>query len=217
MKDDLKLVTAPLKEPLTLAEVKLDRGLDPADATFNTKLEDLITSARQRAEHDTNRYLIEQTWDLLLHDGFPWLANCHYQYVPHEIRIPRVPLKVTGGIIHVKYLDTNGAQQTLVAGTDYYVGGRGEPAVVVPAHGKSWPSTRNYMGSGGEAPVEVRFTAGYGTNATDVPKRLIEAMLLIIGARFENREEIDPGTGGQLGPIPDGAARIFSEYHFTPW
>jgi len=214
----LKLVTAPLKEPLSLAEVKLDRGIDLADATFNTSLELLISAARRWVEHFTHRHLIEQTWDLLLPKGFPWLEGCHYLQDPHEIRIPRAPLKATGGITHVKYLDSNGAQQTFAAGAaGYIVGARSEPALIAPAFGISWPSTRDHIDVNGNYPVEVRFIAGYGSQATDVPEDLRKAMLLLIGHWHENREAVDPGIGGQLDPIPMGLEAILWQYRFSPW
>lgn len=209
----LKLVTAPVAEPWTLAEVKKDRGIHDEDKEFDLALGLLVKAARRWAEHFTSRCLIEQTWDLLFPEGFPWLAGRHYVLDPYEIRIPRAPLKVSTGITHIKYLDTNGTQQVLVAGTDYNVMDRGEPAIIVPAYGTSWPSTRDWTNSSGQYPVEVRFIAGYGMQGSAVPENIRKAMLLLIGHWHENREEV---TDLSLATIPAGAEALLWMDRFFP-
>jgi len=208
----LKLVTAPAKEPVSLAEVKLDRGMDLADATFNTSLELLITAARRWCEHFTSRCLIEQVWDMLLPNGFPVTNRVAMLLDPYEIRIPRAPLKATAGITHVKYQKTDGTQDTVLA-TDYVVGARSEPAIVAPAYGKSWPSTRDYIDASGNYPVEVRFIAGYGAAASAVPEDIRKAMLLLIGHWHENREDV---SDLNLATIPNGVEAILWQYRFFP-
>lgn len=182
---DLKLVTAPAQEPVSIAEARRQVRLDAACADFDDELKLLISAARRWAENFTSRCFIDQTWDMLFTKGFPWLADCHYVHGAHEIRIPRAPLKATGGITHVKYLDTNGVQQTLVAGTDYIVGARSEPAFVDVAYGISWPSTRDHMNASGQYPVEVRFTCGYGIAPSSVPENFRNGMLLHLEAGFD--------------------------------
>jgi len=211
MNYSLKIVTEPAKEPVSLAEVKVDRRMDAGPSPFDSSLEDKISSARRLVEFDTNRCLIEQTWDLLYRNGFPWLESCHSEIDPYEIRIPLVPLKAASGITHVKYLDTNGAQQTLAASA-YDVISRGEPAIIVPVYGTSWPSTRDWP-TGGNYPVEVRFICGYGTAASAVPAPLKRAILLLVGHWHENSEDV---TDLNLATIPNGYEAIISRYRFFP-
>ncbi|MGH9649596.1 MAG: head-tail connector protein, partial [Terriglobales bacterium] len=169
------------------------------------------------------------TWDFLLQDGFPgsygsgvpcWdvpPVSGVYQMLTgrsSEIRIPRAPLKVNGGIVHVKYLDAAGAQQTLAAGTDYVVAARSEPARVMPAYGKSWPGTRNWIDATGNYPVEVRFIGGYGADPKDVPENFRQAILLLVGHWYENREEVSEAS---LGQIPMAAEALLWQERYFPW
>jgi hypothetical protein len=223
----LKLVTAPALEPLTLEQIKDHLRLDSTDQDL--MLGSLIKAARRWTEHFLSRCLIEQTWDLLFTNGFPaftgWDTGLPAQYVTfgrtglpfvhclNEIRIPRAPLKATGGIVSVKYLDATGAQITLVAGTDYVVGARSEPAIIAPAYGKSWPATRNYLDATGNYPAEVRFIAGYGAAGSAVPENFRQAMLLLVGHWFENREEV---SGSSLASIPKGVEALLWQDRFIP-
>jgi uncharacterized phiE125 gp8 family phage protein len=213
----LQLVTPAAAEPLVVSgDAKLDvtthLRLDAPDGLETAYLNNLIKAARFWAENFTSRLFIEQTWDLLLPHGFPYSAN--YVLSSNEIRIPRAPLKTSGGIMSVKYLDTNGTQQTLTAGTDYVVAARGEMAVVLPAYGKSWPAVRAWIDASGNYPVEVRFIAGYGTDGTSVPEHFRQAMLLLIGHWYENREEV---SEGQLATVPMAAEALLSQDRFSPW
>jgi uncharacterized phiE125 gp8 family phage protein len=213
----LQLVTAPTAEPLLVSgDAKLDvtthLRLDAPDGLETAYLNNLIKAARFWAENFTSRLFIEQTWDLLLPHGFPCSAN--YILTSNEIRIPRAPLKAAGGIVSVKYLDVNGTQQTLIAGTDYVVAARGETAVVLPAYGKSWPAVRIAIDSSGNYPVEVRFIAGYGTDGTAVPENFRQAMLLLIAHWFENREEV---SEGRLATVPMAAEALLAQDRFSPW
>jgi len=223
---DLKLVTPPALEPLLVGgDVKLDvkfhLSLEGLTTIQTAYLNNLIKAARIWAENFTSRCFIEQTWDLLLPGGFPPYRHCidivdgfGYQATDGGIRIPRVPLKATGGITHVKYLDTAGVQQTLTAGTDYVVAARSEPAIITPPYGKSWPSTRDWIDASGNYPVEVRFIAGYGTAGTSVPENFRQAMLLLIGHWYENREEVSEAA---LAQIPLAAEALLAQDRFSPW
>ena len=179
---DLQLVTAPTIEPITLADARRQVRLFEGEAAFDEELKVLISTARQWAEDATARCFIEQTWDLLFPRGFP-STSMHAVISSDEIRIPRAPLKAAAGITHLKYLDTDGAQQTLLA-TKYDVVSRGGRAVLVPVYGTSWPSTRDWP-TGGNYPLEVRFIAGYGAAPSLVPARYRHAMLLHLEAGFD--------------------------------
>jgi len=214
---DLKLVTAPTVEPLLVGgdaklDVKFHLSVEAPTAIQTAYLNNLIKAARIWAENFTSRMFIEQTWDLLLPGGFP--SSPYFALSSNEIRIPRVPLKATGGITHVKYLDTAGAQQSLTAGTDYVVAARGEAALVLPAYGKSWPATRDWIDASGNYPVEVRFIAGYGTVGTSVPENFRQAMLLLIGHWYENREEVSEAAVAQ---VPMAAEALLAQDRFHPW
>lgn len=110
----------------------------------------------------------------------------------------------------VQYLDDNGAVQT-VPSDIYEV--RGDE--LCAAWGKSWP----YPSSRREA-VRIRYWAGYGKRdpndttkwVNDVPETFKVAVLLYVGAWFENREET--AIGVSVAALPDhvGAEALLHPY-----
>lgn len=215
----LKLVTAPAVEPLTvggqkkeldiLQHLNLPANLSAEETLY---LQGLIRTARQWAENHTTRCFITQTWDLLLPGGFPFSEK--YVMCCNEIRIPRAPV---ASITHVKYLDTNGTQQTLAAGATGYVAAvKGEPAIVKPFYGISWPAVRdNEVDVSGNYAVEVRVVAGYGSDGTLVPQPFRHAMSLLVGHWFHNREQV---SDAPLSEIPTyGVETLLSQDRFFPW
>jgi uncharacterized phiE125 gp8 family phage protein len=87
-------------------------------------------------------------------------------------------------IVSVKYLDSNGALQTLA--TDQY---ELIDRDVVPVVGASWPSALARRDS-----VRVQYRAGYAS----VPKPIQMAILLMVGDLYACRETV----GSNLGSIP---------------
>jgi len=166
----LKLINAPATEPVTLTEAKAHLRVDgSADDTLITAL---IVAARQAAEQITGRALITQTWDLMLDAFEPTIE---------------LPMPALQSVTSVKYLDSNGAEQTLASG-NYKVDAVSEPGRIIPAYGLDWPATRDEINS-----VTVRFVAGYGAAAA-VPQPIKQWMLLKIGELYENREGTQTGT-----------------------
>lgn len=62
--DHIKLITPPVDEPLTLEQVKTDRG-GINHSEHDQMLTDLIVAARERAENVTGRALMPQVWQQL--------------------------------------------------------------------------------------------------------------------------------------------------------
>ncbi len=196
----LKLLDPPAKEPVTLAEARLDRRLGALDTTFDSLLSALIATARFSAEATLGRALIKQQWLMTL-DEFPSHGSVFSAFAGptsvagfmiigggvarlttgSRIELPFAPLI---SLDSISYVDQTGAEQVMDP-NDYLVSVAEEPALVEPAWQKDWPQTRAQM----EA-VRVRFTCGYGEEPTDVPMGIKRWMLLRIGAMFENREEI---------------------------
>jgi len=161
----LKLITGPAAEPISLDEAKLHLRAENGDEE-EALISALITAAREAAEHQTGRALLEQTWELAL-DAFP----C-------EICLPHPPLIE---IVSVTYIDQAGEGQTLEPSA-YVLDAHSEPARLIPAYGTCWPATRCQPGA-----VVVQFKAGY-PDADAVPAGIKQWMLLQIGAMYENRE-----------------------------
>lgn len=153
-----KLIIGPSVEPITLAEAKTQCRVDTSDDDMI--ITSFITAAREFAEHFTGRAFINQTWELAL-DGFP----------ENEIELQHVPLV---SITSIKYQDVNNAQQT-VTSTDYTIDNYGISHFVLLAYGKSWPST---LGTANN--VLIRYVAGYGAAANNVPEAIRAWMLLAV-------------------------------------
>ncbi len=190
----LSLVTAPTTEPLTVEEAKAQCRVD-VDTEWEL-FESLIVSAREYVESFTHRAMIYQEWDLKL-DAFP----C-------EIWVPLPPLRVVAASVGVNaspvisYTDSTGTTTTL-ATTLYTVDAPAGPlarmARIVPAYGLTWPTTRDVPNA-----VNVRFTAGYGALANDVPARIKAAMKALVEHWWRNR---DAGES-----VPDGVNALLWSY-----
>lgn len=139
-------------------------------ASDDTLLTSLITVAREYAENYLNRALITQTWELVLDD---WPSEDY-------IDIPMSPLQ---SVTSIKYKDTAGTEATW-SSAEYIVDADSFVGRIVPAYGYSWPSMSLYPVSG----IRIRFVAGYGDAATDVPERFRHAILLLAAFLYERRE-----------------------------
>ncbi len=159
---------AALNQPITGAgyEDFWEEYTDPEDAYLNS----LIKITREYAEFT------------LCHRAF---AQQTLEYTTDEfrnvIRLPRPPLI---DILEFEYTDAEGGVTPLVEDTDYVVDDRSEPALIMPAFGKGWPTDKLAQVN----PVRVRYTAGYASP----PEELRSWMLLMIAHYYENREAILP-------------------------
>lgn len=155
-----------------IADASLGAGAPGTNTTGDPLLSALILAARQQAEHRTGRALIAQQWKLTL------------DYFPNRIELPRPALV---SVQTVKYLDTNGVQQTLDSG-EYQVVTSELVGYVQPAYTKSWPAYREQPDA-----IEVNYTAGYGA-ASAVPQSIKAWMLMAISTMYSQREGIVAGT-----------------------
>ena len=191
----LRLVTAPATEPVTLSEAKAQVRVTTADD--DTLLTNLIPAARQRVEDITGRSLITTVWDLVLSrwpcDGVIWF--------------PQAPLVTVDA---VTYTDQAGSSQTWAA-ANYVVsapsGPRAQAGSLRLVYGASFPIVL-----GQPDVISIRFTAGYG-NASSVPAPLKQAMLLLIGDWYENREdEVVDRMITNISALQNSAKRLWGPY-----
>jgi uncharacterized phiE125 gp8 family phage protein len=166
----VKIVTPPTVEPISTTEAKLHLKVDATDD--DTLIANLITAAREMVEAITRRALITQTWDLVV-DQFP---------EGDAMEIPFPPLQT---ITSVQYTDKDNVTKTF-ANTSYAVDIYSEPGRIKLVYGYAWPGVALYTLNG----VKVRFTAGFGAAATAVPSKYKEAMLMLLGHWYANREAI---------------------------
>ena len=99
-------------------------------------------------------------------------------------------------ISSVKYTDTAGVEQT-IAGADYALSLYGDSRKLSCTYGITWPLTREIPDA-----VRIRYVTGY----TTLPTTGKNAMLLLIGHLYENREGVSPIKADE---VPLGIRSLF--------
>ena len=179
---ELSVVTAPSGEPVTLTEAKAHlRAGDDED----TLIYGLIATAREVCEPKAGRAFLTQTLKMV----YPCWPTGQRPY----FELLRGPIQ---SISSVKYYDTSNTLQTMPA-TDYFADLTVAPARIWLGDGKMWPSASLRLG----AAVEVTYVAGYSA-ASAVPRRYKQAMLLLVGHWYENREAVVVSPGATSVQLP---------------
>jgi uncharacterized phiE125 gp8 family phage protein len=162
-----RIVTQPTTEPVDLATAKAH--LRVSDTAEDVYISSLITVSRVQIEQWTDRALLTQTWDL-------WLpASTIARQLFHRERDIRVPRGPVASIDLVETIDDSGTATT-VDSSLYVKDLLSEPCEV------------RFPGGLPEGRLHIRYTAG-ATSPDDVPATLKQAILLLIGAMYENRAE----------------------------
>lgn len=175
----LTVVTEPTTEPLTIDEAKAH--LRVAHTYDDLAIKALITAARKYCETVTKRALVTQTLRLT-RDTFP--VACE----EWTFRLPRPPL---ASVTNIQYTDADGNTDT-VDSASYVVDATSIPGRVALADGYDWPTDAIEQ----IAAVRVNYVAGYGA-ASAVPQTIKQAMLLLIGHWYVNREAV-ASVGGEV-------------------
>jgi uncharacterized phiE125 gp8 family phage protein len=192
MHGHLKLVTGPTDEPLTVEEARthLRAGHTLEDGYIGS----LVIVARRWVEQVTGRALVSQTWDYAL-DCFPRGPT---------IKIPRAPLR---SVESVTYYGRDLVTEMVLDPSLYQVDTLRDPGVIALRDGASWPSDWLRTSSG----VVVRFVAGYGDEAADVPADIVHAIKLLVGEMYAFREpEI---TGTIISKVGFAVDALLAPYH----
>lgn len=177
-----------MPEPVTIEQARAQCGIDAADTTFDTLLTGYISAARDWVERYTGHILMRREMTEAL-DAFP----------SSYIELPWRPIAAVGGI---EYTDSDNAAAEF---TGYTVISAREPVRIKLASGYSWPAI--YDGSA----ITVTFTAGYADG--EAPPALLQAMLLLIGHWFMNREAVAENAPSEV-PF---ATRALCDAYRVPW
>ena len=158
-------------EPMTVADVR--EHLRLADLIEADLITGLIQSAREYCENYTRCAFATQTLELLLY-RFP------------STRIIYLPAPPLQEVLSIKTIDSSGSETTLLPGS-YVVDTEGEIGRVILNTNENWPAFEPYP----NWPVRIRFKAGF----VSLPQSLKQAMLLLIGHWYENREATGTASG----------------------
>lgn len=167
----LTLITPPSIVPVSLLTLRKQLNIADDDTTHDARLSAMASDAAEYVERHTRRSMITQVFQFTT----TWRKL---------IELPRPPLQSVTSIV---ITDINDAESTLNADDYEVVTGRFPGVVIMP---DDTPSLRDLE------PVRIRFTAGYGANAGNVPAAMREIIARIVTFYFE------PGRGDINMPMP---------------
>jgi len=175
-------------EPVDILEVKNHIRLEPGITEDDALINALITAARTYVENDINRSLVSQTWQIVF-DHFP---------NKDELWLPKGPLISVTSI--TTYDEANTA--SVLSTAAYFVDTYGDRVSLV--YGYSWPTDlRHHNG------VVIEYVTGYGTKATDIPQPIKQAMLMLVGHWYENREAT---SYSKIDSVPMAVGALLAQY-----
>ena len=166
MDGGLVVTTPPADDPITLTEAKAFARIDTsADDTLVT---DLITAARVYAEAILNRTFVDTT--------YTWTLDCF----PPDGGPMLFPQPALSAVTTIKYVDTNGTQQTWSSSL-YDTDTKSLIGRVLPSFGQSYPAARLQMNS-----IETEFIGGDGNQAAQLEDTKL-LMKILVTESYEKR------------------------------
>ena len=160
-------LTHPKPDVLSLDEVK-DHCL-PGGEYDDNLLGRLLKAARSQCERQTELAFATSTWSEAI-DCFPAGDT--------PIELTMAPLQA---VTLIRYVDSDGAEQTF---EDFTVDTYATPGRIFPA--ASWPVAKQGRS------ILIEYTAGFTGGKT--PEEAKQAVLLLMGHWYENREAVVTGT-----------------------
>lgn len=166
----------PLIEPITLEEAKRHLRLEGVLDDEDDLISSMIAAAREMAEGKLNRTLVRRVREVAA-PAWGVIALRKPPFVQLE---------------SVSYFDTDG-QPFDVDASDLSVSSIREPATVSLRYGFSAPQLARQ-----DEAIIVRYTAGYAPG--EVPRMIVQWMLLVIGALYAHRESFVAGVSVTMIP-----------------
>lgn len=179
-----KVITPPAAA-LSLEQLRRHCRIDPPDSAndADTDLSAALAAAHAHAQHYTGISIGVQTLELAL-DEFPAAG----------IQLLQGPVS---SITSVTYLDANGASQVLSSGA-YRLNDYTTPQELLPIVDTEWPDTYPDVNA-----VKIRYVAG----AASIDGAVAQALRLLVGLYYDNRNAADKGT---MADLPFGVAALLN-------
>lgn len=193
-----RVITVPTVEPITLEDARVHLRIEgfgsPPTHPDDDYIQNAIQSAREWCEQYLERSLSTQTVEY---------ATANFN---KPIFLPSSPVQ---SVESIKYIDTDGTQQTL-SETIYELDPFSNE--ILRKFGQRFPAVRE-----GKNSVIVTYVAGYTNGESPdlipLPKPIRSAMLLIIGNAYENRQEDVLGnTRISFNSLPLGVYNLLQPY-----
>jgi hypothetical protein len=227
---NLRIIDPASAEPITLAEARLQCKVDPYVAGTDSPptythpddalITGLIRAARGHAERYTRMNLTDASYEYRCPPpyygggdraavlpgqggyGDPASVNYFEGYPgPQGLRVP-LPMGPVWDVVSVKYLDVDEVEQTLSPAV-YFLNDDPWAPTVGLKKGQAWPAM--YWR---EDAFRITFTGG-PTLENPVPLEMVQAMKLMIGHWYRNRED---ATVAQMYEIPLGAKVLMMDH-----
>lgn len=182
--------------PIDLATAKQHLKIDLTVTDDDAIIESYLMAAVAMIEDSTGRLLTPR---VVKYSG-PGFCGSSFdgRYRSRTLRLPRLPVQQ---IVSFGYDDTSGVD-TVFTGYRFGDMARGE---LLPTAGTSWPIT-------GYSPAAVRISYLAGYNPEDLPRPLIQAVLLTLGHFYANREAVTLGNHNLPTVLPLAVDRLIDFY-----
>ncbi len=175
------LLAGPAEEPVSLGEAKGFLKVD--DNAEDALITTLIGAARLHVEGVTGRALLAQSWRVVL-DAWP------------ESRVVKLPVSPFIAVTEINAVDGAGALHAIPLAQFL-----GEPdRLLLPRSVAGMPLLRERQG------IEIDYVAGFGTEPSDVPADIRQALLVLVGYWFEHRDAVIVAGSGAV--VPSGFDRL---------
>lgn len=180
----LHLISSPDDTAISLEDLRSHSRVDARDD--DTMLSGYIAAATLTVEGFIKQKLLAHVYEQTFDFGFP-----------NVIRTDIGPVMKSDDIV-ITYTDDAGVVQTLDHSS--YQVSLGPRAVIIPAYGQTWPTTRHVLDA-----VRVRFTAG-AEKREDIHKAITQALLMTAATLYEFRENIV--VGASVAEVPENSRNI---------
>lgn len=187
---NLSIITPPAEEPVTFAELR--QQIRDVRLEEKTLVERYARESREMLEGVCRLTMVSTVYEVQYDD---------FNY--GELKLPARPVLSAADVASVKYLDSNGAEQTLSPSL-YTVNVKQPYSTIVFDSEAVLPTLDDVPNA-----VRIRFTAGYG-DASAVPDALKVAIAERTATKFENRESII--VGKTIATMPYGFDVIVRRY-----
>ena len=168
----LKRVTPAAISPVSVDEVKVDQRIDHDEEDL--QLQALIDAATAHAVGVVGKCLINEVWSISV--------RC----VPRSgrVHLPKTPVQAIESVAY--YDHDNQIQSLLIA--DFYLYGDEDWSYIEPISGV-WPVLYERLDA-----LTVTFKTGFGDTPESVPANIRQAVRLMTGHWYANREAVVIGT-----------------------
>lgn len=191
------LLTAPTTRSLRLGDVKRHLRLTTEYTDEDKYLVPLISVVESEAQNITNRKFVDQRWYMYLDE---WPAR-------DSIRTPFAPL-TSAPSTAIVYKKSDGTSTTF-SSSAWEVDTVDDYGRIALGYDESWPSETLWPVN----PIRIEFKVGYGPTSTDIPDDIKQGMLLMLGNRYENREDVVVGYAGQAAmKLPKAAMSLLTNH-----